>query len=589
MSMMKHTQIIVVTLMCLMYRCTCSASGSRHNIASAATSDEVLDIQDAGDNDTLPGILCHSGFSGTTKCRNKEVLLRLGYCATYQKGEGVYISRCPYYQLKGHTVSISEPGYIELPYNISELNDYMCGPMNREGFLCKDCIDGFGPSITSVGYQCSNCTDAWYGVPLFLIVKFVPMTLFYISILLFKIHLVSPPMTFYIIYSHFIVYEILIGRREPIEKLVAYYENNTAFKSILLFYGIWNLDFVRYISPPFCVSSRLKPTHIEILDYFSNFYLLFLLFFTWMCIEMHGRNFRPLVWLWKPFHKCFVRFQRKWDLRNDMIDVFASLFLLFYIKLVYLGSVLYQRYGLDYTMKGKRQTGSVDIDGYIMRQQLTLFVIPLLTVFSLFPVLLLVLYPFKLFRRCLSRCRLEHFFVTVFVEKFHGCYRDGLNGGRDMRSFSGMKFLLMLLLSTHSFVPFTKLKISHWVCNAFILLPIALLIALLRPYKKIYMTISDTLQISHFLVVCLLLSRDYFTGEETQLFAVMLLPAVVLGLFVIFKVIASFKFIKLKYWKCCCRRHHSDGSETERIVHHQKLSKPTCTIVDIRSYGANDC
>ena len=587
MSMMKHTQIIVVTLMCLMYRCTCSASGSRHNIASAATSDEVLDIQDAGDNDTLPGILCHSGFSGTTKCRNKEVLLRLGYCATYVKGKGVYISRCPYYQLKGHTVSISEPGYIELPYNISELNNYMCGPMNREDFFCKDCIDGFGPSITSVGYQCSNCTDAWYGVPLFLIVKFVPMTLFYISILLFKIHLVSPPMMFYIIYSHFIVYEILFRRSEPVEKLVAYYENNTAFKSILLFYGIWNLDFVRYISPPFCVSSRLKPTHIEILDYFSNFYLLFLLLFTWMCIEMHGRNFRPLVWLWKPFHKCFVRFQRKWDLRNNMIDVFASLFLLFYIKLVYLGSVLYQRYGLDYTMKGKRQTGSVDIDGYIMRQQLTLFVIPLLTVFSLIPVLLLVLYPFKLFRRCLSKCRLDHFFVTVFVEKFHGCYRDGLNGGRDMRSFGGLYLLLILLLSNFSSELLAKLKIYDWIGKAVFPLTGIILIALLRPYKKSYMTISDILLLTHLLVVCLLLSRDYFNGEETQLLAVMSLPAVVLGLFVIFKVLASFKSIISTHCKCCCR-HRTDSSESVKIVHHQKPSKPTNTVVDIASYGTYD-
>ena len=37
---------------------------------------------------------------------------------------------------RSDTVSISEPGYIELPSNISELNDYMCGPMKREDLLC---------------------------------------------------------------------------------------------------------------------------------------------------------------------------------------------------------------------------------------------------------------------------------------------------------------------------------------------------------------------------------------------------------------------------------------------------------------------
>ena len=575
--------------MCLSMMYRCSASNTQHNIASAATSDKVLDIQDAVDNDTLPGILCQSFFSDTIKCRNKEVLLRLGYCATYEKGEGVYISKCqPYYQLKGHTVSISEPGYIELPYNISELNDYMCGPMNREGFLCKDCIDGYGPSITSVGYQCSNCTDAWYGVPLFLIVKFVPMTLFYFIILVFKVHLTSSPMTFYIIYSQLVLFEVLVGQKEPIEQLVAHCESDLFFKFIVLFYGVWNLDFARYILPPFCVSSRLKPTHIEILDYFSNFYLLFLLVFTWMCIEMHGRNFRPLVWLWKPFHKCFVRFQRKWDLRNDMIDVFASLFLLFYVKLVYLGSVLFIHSNVKYTKLDRRdQTGSVNINGYntsIWKHKVNLFVLPLLTVFTFFPVLLLILYPYKLFRRCLSKCKLDHFFVTVFVEKFHGSYRDGLNGGRDMRSFSVIYFLLALLLSTHGFLPLAKLKISHWNCHAFFLLIVTILIALLRPYKKIYMTVLDTLLLTHFIVVCLLLSRKYFAGEETQLFAVMLLPAVVLGLFVIFKVIASFKHINLTHCKCYCR-HRTDRSETVGIVPRQEMNKPTCTIVDIRSYG----
>ena len=40
---------------------------------------------------------------------------------------------------------ISEPGFISLPENVSELNDYMCGPMNRKGLVCSECIDGFGP------------------------------------------------------------------------------------------------------------------------------------------------------------------------------------------------------------------------------------------------------------------------------------------------------------------------------------------------------------------------------------------------------------------------------------------------------------
>ena len=116
-----------------------------------------------------------------------------------EEGEGVFIGLCPYFQVKGHNVT--DYGYIKLPDCISELNDYMCGPMNRKGLLCKECIDHFGPSLTSVGYHCSNCTDAWYGVPLYLFLEFVPITLFYLAILTFRICLTCAVL-FWIGYSY---------------------------------------------------------------------------------------------------------------------------------------------------------------------------------------------------------------------------------------------------------------------------------------------------------------------------------------------------------------------------------------------------
>ena len=114
--------------------------------------------------------LCQPIFPEMVKCTDQGVLLHFEYCATETNGN-IYPTKCPYFQFNGHIVSKQEIEYIRLPDNISELNDYMCGPMNRKGLLCKDCIDGFGPSVTSLGYQCSNCTDTWYGIPLYLAVE----------------------------------------------------------------------------------------------------------------------------------------------------------------------------------------------------------------------------------------------------------------------------------------------------------------------------------------------------------------------------------------------------------------------------------
>lgn len=116
------------------------------------------------------------------KCINNKGLLRYNSCMTYKKETNtlsVATSVCTYFELNGH--NISEPGFISLPENITELNDYMCGPMNRKGILCSECIDGYGPSVTSPNFRCSDCSNAWYGVPLYLLLELVPVIVYLIS------------------------------------------------------------------------------------------------------------------------------------------------------------------------------------------------------------------------------------------------------------------------------------------------------------------------------------------------------------------------------------------------------------------------
>ena len=108
-------------------------------------------------------------------------------------------------------------------------------------------------------------------------------------------------------------------------------------KIISAFYEVWNLDFIRYILPAFCVSKNIQLTHIILLNYISIIYpkIQNLILLLWLCIELHDRNFRLFIWLWRPFHRCFVKLQRTWDTRRDMIDVFASFFLLSFSRMAY--------------------------------------------------------------------------------------------------------------------------------------------------------------------------------------------------------------------------------------------------------------
>ena len=98
---------------------------------------------------------------------------------------------------------------------------------------------------------------------------------------------------------------------------------------------MFNLDFFHYVLPPFCISSHLRPIHVFSLGYISAFYLFILILLTWLCVELHGCNFRPIVCLWRPFHGCFVCLRRGWNTKSDLIDVFAFFFLLSYSRIIY--------------------------------------------------------------------------------------------------------------------------------------------------------------------------------------------------------------------------------------------------------------
>ena len=577
----------------------CLMTAGAIDIVSHHTSDPVK-LSDCYSHATPVGkgsseIEKFCSYTDLVKCTEEGVVLTFGCCVTQEDNQSLFLIECPYFELKGHSIlnDLHHPGFIRLPDNLSELNDYMCGPMNRKGLLCKDCIDGFGPSVTSLGYKCSNCMDAWYGIPLYLAVELIPITLFYLIILIFKIHLTSAPLVLFIFYSQVIMFEVALFRTEPVEKLVFEKEGSPLLRSVLFFYGIWNLDFIRYVLPPFCVSQNLQPFHIELLNYVSVVYPLFLIFLTWVCVQLHDNNFRPIVLFWKPFHRCFVRLQRGWDTRSDIIDVFASFFLLAYSKLLH-QIILFTRCRHLRYIENTNSTPHyklimhIDIDIDCWSTKHLSFIIPsaiLFAIFNLFPALLLILYPCRPFKRYLSECKLDSLFLTTFVEKFHGCYRDGLDGGRDMRSFSGLYFFLICLLYLHNaYVPMS-LKLFPFTYASFIFIASALLIAFVKPYKQRYMNALDTLLLAQFTIVCILLSREYFRGDGTQIFAIMLIPAVVFKLLLFFNVCKKLKTVLIKWYTYCSKRDSVNVLEDSEEIcvddpqEKQPLINPTSTTV----------
>ena len=560
------------------------------------------------DNGSIP---CPPWYSqtepGKCKCRKTPLLsslqcndegahqgglLQLGHFMSYDKSEEkCIIGLCPYCQFKGPNVT--KYGYIQLPDNVSELNSYLCQVLNRTGPMCHRCIPGFGPSLTAVKFQCTNCTtNAWYGTLLFLLVEFVPITIFYLLILAFRIHITSAPMTCFIAFSQTVLMHCVYNRTDEKINFIMSVIDSRIVQVVLVVYSAINLEFLHYIVPPFCISNKLHDVHIILLGYLTALYPLCLVCLSWVCVELHDRNFRLFVLLWKPFHRCCVRLRKGWNPKNDLIDVFASFFLLSYSKILYQSlfligcgiSVSFNESGNPKEIlfaKCFDPSLSCNDVGHL---KVTIPSLIVLVLFNILPGLLLVLYPIRIFRACLSKCRLDGIAITIFVNKFHGCYRDGLNGGRDMRSLSGLYFLLRLYILIYYLLPFIDIVASPWIYNAFFLVVTSLFLAYNRPYVKEYMNVLDVLMFVNAIIICLLLSLNLSMTCAYVVVGFILLPVLVFMLIFVFKTI--FK-VHQKFAIWCCRSFWPYGklSQTAEEVSNQQLIAP---VTSVANYGTCD-
>ena len=514
--------------------------------------------------------MCKCSVSKTSliKCTDEGTLIRIGFCTTYTEGEGVSMARCPYLKMKtlrhAYTIARNDPLYIILPDNISELNDYMCGPMNRKGFLCSECIDGFSPSFTSPDYMaCSNCTASrYYGVPFFVLTEIVPTTLFYLMFVLFQVNVTTSPMTCYIFYSQIMMLIATPSGKGLFQVYNTYFFQNNFDLATYTLYGLWNLDFLRYSLPPFCVSSRLNHTNITILGCVSVFYPLCLILLTITFVKLYDHNFKAVVCLWRPFHKCFTRIRRGWNTKSDIINVFATFLLISYNKLIY-SIVNITESTRVYSMNNDSEIVCTGVFPYTdlnifssnnsKYHVLFITLAGLALIVILLPVLFLVCYPIRLFRRFLSKLRLDCVFVNIFVEKFYSCYKDGLHGSRDMRSFAGFYFLLQYMLRL---VVFLAHRLNFFSSRLFCtiisqnLVCAAVLISLTRPYKRMYMTVLGTLLLCLLAAIIHLLSTDNMIPTQGMITSVVILiPAIVFWICIIFVVARRLTKLCITTWR----------------------------------------
>ena len=422
-----------------------------------------------------------------------ELKLNNCFCVTYDPTTRETIAGfCPYnYFLPD----------LQLPNNSSSgtvLNQRVCGMWKRRGKLCSQCMEGYGIQLYSYKFECVHCKEFCIkDLFKFLAIAFLPLTLMLTIILLFHINILRPPWSVYILVAQvvtappimqgFYSFLVFIGGPfapgEPAEQIVS------VFYSL---FGVWNLDFFRAYINSLCISPSITNLQSAAIEGCIGLYPLTLLGFLYTLTTLHDRGYGIAIKVWRPFHWCLSRFRSKLAIKSSLIDTFATFYLLSCMKLVF--AAFYILSPTRIWSPSGNVTWAVYYDPSLLyfRQTHCIYsVVTLLLTFLLLflPLLLLVLYPFRWFQRCLNHFHLRLLALHTFVDAFQGCYKDGTDGTRDCRYFAAMQISFRLIMVL-AFITF-KQPVPCLFFSAIVLGVYITLFVIARPYKELVYNKSD--------------------------------------------------------------------------------------------------
>ena len=442
-------------------------------------------------------------FAENVLCEQHPIancLIFAGYCISYSnQSKQVVVAKCPFFS----GFKLRKPT-VDLPSNVNELNEAFCISLwNRTGKLCENCINDTGISVSSTSYECVECTDLTRSWLIYIAVTFLPLTIFFIIVVIFQVGVTSPQANGYIFFSQIItipVQELIIESAWAL----ALNDNTTTTEHVLtnlllLPYSVWSFDFFRiFFAKDICLHKSLRIIHVLALQYIPALYPLCLVIISYILIELHARNCRPVVWLWKPFCFLCVRFRRNWEAKTSIIDAFATFLLLSYTKILLVSFSLLAPTDIiinNGTSVGKILNNDPSVDFFQGDHvPFAILALTILVTIGAIPPLLLLLYPSHRFQRFLSFVKLQSHGLQMFVDAFQRCYKNGTDGGPERRYFAGIYFvfriIVFLIFTVVSSIQkrFTILQVTYTV--------FILVIVIFRPYKRDQYNILDTVFIS---------------------------------------------------------------------------------------------
>jgi len=380
------------------------------------------------------------GYLLNYDANTEEVNLACSCCMTRNESSNItYIGKCPSNSLKLKTTFMTNA-----PANSTEINAKFCGRHYREGLLCKDCIQGYGPAVLTDFSRCVKCNKDYAWV-LFLIQAFLPVTLFLITILALKIDAVSPKLNALIFWSQSTA-NILFLNPSCFYSFSEYNRNfPVLFRIGRSIIEIWNMNFVRYEIPQICLSPKLDMLGAVALEYLVALYPLGFTALLYYVIQLHDSNCRLLVWMCRPVYRVLHKLNINLDIKTSVLHSFITFLVLSYSKFLTISVSILRVTDIYDSCGNKIGRPVVYLNPGIkaFSPAHLLFAIPAIAMI-VFANVLPILYTFMY---TLSQIRpfLDIFFRSMLWKELAKSsqrhFKDGSNGTRDCRTFASLYLL----------------------------------------------------------------------------------------------------------------------------------------------------
>ena len=283
-------------------------------------------------SETLSGVV--NRFGNTSK-------IQIGFCIDqYHNNSTLVVVQCQYNPApagNNHNPGNYTTIYQILPEHVDQLNEAVCGPLNRRGYLCSECKENYGlAAYRYYGLLCVECTHTLWKSVVYTILLLLTTTASFLTFLLFNINVHSGNLTGFILFSHIIISTVSFF--PSLIFLFGYWPIHILFS----LYGVWSLNSLQFLIPPFCVSPHLTTLQLISLGYIPSLYVLLLCAVIFYLIEAHDKGNRTLIKAWKPFQRFLVKFKRPSNARFSVIYTFGTLVLLSYEKNLFITFTLLQ-------------------------------------------------------------------------------------------------------------------------------------------------------------------------------------------------------------------------------------------------------